>query len=488
MNNENENTNLALNIINSASRFPGRRAVVFYDRVLTYSQLAENVSRLAAAFTARGICAGARFAIALPNVTELVTAYYAALAAGAIVVPVNPLYTHPEIDHILRDSGASAVITHPMFEQTIRQAIGAKTIDMFYSDSLGDPAKECIADILKTAPPEISPVHKSPTDTAIIAYTNAVSGWPLGAQLTHGGLNHNVDACVTVAEVAEDDVFLTVLPLYHAFSATTCMHLPLKTGAATILNETFSEKRVVGILESEPVSIFPTVPAIFQKLYDVYGGSGKDFSSVKAFVPGGAPMPVELHKKFELAFNAKAYEGYGITECGPVSAANPIYKKIRKIGTIGPATPGTTVVIADENGNELPTGSEGEIRIKGPNVMSGYHNQPEATAKFLRDGWMLTGDRARMDEEGFITITGLIKRMALVGGFNAYPAEIERIVSSHPAVETCEAFPIDDHAMGQRVAARVTLKPGAAATPNEIRKFARQSLAPYKTPKYVDII
>ena len=480
--------NLAQNLFTSAEKYPGNTLVVFYDRRLRYEECAQKVSLLAAAFADRGLGPGKRMAIALPNVPEFVLVYYAALSAGVEIVPVNPLYTPHEIDFMFRDADVSMVITHPMFEQSLRGAIGEKDIELLFSDNLGDPAKLCVADLIAAQKTGMSPVEKQEDDVAVVAYTNAYQGRPLGAQLTHGGLDFDADRCRLVSATAPGDAFLSIIPLYHAFSATVCMNLPICSGAMTILNETFSEKRVVEIIESEKIAIFPAVPTIFYKLYEVYGGAGKDLSNVKAFIPGGAPMPLDLIQKFIRAFNAMIFEGYGITECGPVTSVNPISKKIVKHGSIGPPLQDIYVKVCDPAGNELPARQQGELWVKGNNVMKGYLNQPEITSKFLTDGWFHTGDRAWLDEEGFIFLTGLIKRMILVGGFNVYPVEVENALLEHPDVEECEVFGDHDDALGQRVVAKVKLKPGGQENATKLRKFARAKLAPYKVPRAVEFI
>jgi long-chain acyl-CoA synthetase len=267
-----------------------------------------------------------------------------------------------------------------------------------------------------------------------------------------------------------------------------CMNLPLMNGAMTILNETFSEKRVMDILENEPISMFPAVPAIYQRIYDVYGGSGKNFSKIKAFIPGGAPLDLNLLQKFILAFNANVFEGYGITECGPVTSVNPIDRHINKPGSVGLPLHGISVKVVDPDDNELPPRTQGELCIYGKNVMKGYLNQPEMTRKYLRNGWLHTGDRAWLDEEGFIFLSGVIKEMFLVGGFNVYPAEVQMVLNQHPDVDQSELYSVKDPSMGERIIAKVKLRQGSKTTSIELRKYARANLAPYKVPRAIEII
>ena len=480
--------NLTYNLWNTADQHPERPAIRFYDRAITYIELRNAVASLADGFSRLGITHGSRIALAMPNVPEFVISYYAALASGAAVVPINPLYTSYELNYIIEDSAPSMIITHPLTETAALQVSREKSIPILFADNFGDPTKKTIYSIMSDKPEKNFPVALEGSETAAVIYTNAVSGVPLGAQLTHEGLAFDTEQCIYAADMQKEDVFLTIIPLYHAFSATSCMHLPIRIGALTVLHETFDEERTLNSLRTDAVSIFPAVPTIFKRLLDRFGESGITLPKLRAPTPGGAPTPTELITNFEKAFSTTMFEGYGITECGPVAAVNPIARRIRKIGSIGLPLNGMEVKIADEGGNPLPAGAQGEICVRGKNVMKGYLNNEDETRRHLRGGWFHTGDLARMDEDGFIYITGRKKRMIIVGGFNVYPAEVEKALLKHEAVAECEVFGIPDSMMGERVAARLHLCPGKTIDKGNIRKFARKFLAPYKIPRTIEFI
>lgn len=480
--------NLANNLRATAERFPDRTAIVFYDRRIRYADLYEDVMKFASALGARGVGPGTRVALVMPNVPEFAVGMYGALAAGAEVVSVNPLYTSREIGHIFRDSGVSVAIMHPFFEASVRGAIKDAPVEIIYSDAMGDPAKTDIKKLIADEGARTQPEPRRPDDTALIVYTNAYRGHYLGACLTHEGLAFDAESCRQVSLTDENDAFLATIPLYHAFCCTVNLNLPILAGAKTVFHETFKEDRAVADIEKERVSIFASVPAVFKRIYETYGKTGKDFSFVKAFIPGGAPLPLDLYMNFSAAFNAMVYEGYGITECGPVTSVNPIYRRETKPGSVGPPLPGVEVKVLAEDGSELPPGVQGELAVKGDNVMSGYLNRPDETANFIEDGWFRTGDRAWLDRDGFIFLTGVIKRMILVGGFNVYPDELETFLMEHPAVDRCRVFGGPDETMGEKVLAEVWLKPGAKADAQELRKYMRSGLAPYKTPRKIEVV
>ncbi|HOX27791.1 MAG TPA: AMP-binding protein [bacterium] len=480
--------NLCEIIKNSAEKYGDRTAIVFYDRRISYADLYADIRKFSAVVAGLEIEQGKRVALALPNVPEYAIALFGALGAGAEIVSINPLYTPREIEHILRDANVGLVITHPMFEQSVRDASRGAPVSLLYSDSLGDPAKTDIRKLISSVSSGIDPVDKAPDDTALIVYTNAYRGNSLGACLTHEGLAFDAESCRQVASVNENDSFIATIPLFHAFALTVCMNLPLLTGAKTVFHEMFNEDRVVADIQKERTTIFAAVPTVFKRIYDKYGKAGLDFSFVKAFISGGAPLSLNLWMDFCTAFNAKLYEGYGITECGPVTSVNPINIVTCKPGSIGPPLNGISVRIEDEEGNVLPPRTTGELVIRGKNVMREYLNQPEETAKFLRDGWLHTGDLAWMDEDGYIYITGHIKRLILVGGFNVYPPEVEQVLSSYPGVRSCRVFGTSDESLGERVMAEVTAAPGAVLELPELRKFLKSKLAPYKAPRRIEIM
>ncbi len=480
--------NLAENLKRSAERFPDRTAIVFHDRRIRYEELYGDVCRFAHALAGLDVGPGVRVALVSPNTPEFVTGLFGALAAGAEVVAVNPQYTSREMGYICKDSGVSHAIINPMFEEAVCGGAAGRPLDIIYTDSMGDPAKTDIKKLIARAPGMAKPAPRKPDDTALIVYTNAYNGHYLGACLTHEGLAFDAEASKKMSGTTEDGAFIAVIPLFHAFSATVNLNLPLFSGAKTVLHEALKEERIVSDIGRERISVFAAVPAVFKRLLDKFGGAGMDFSRVDAFVPGGAPLPMDLYMNFCLAFRAQVYEGYGITECGPVTSVNPICKRTTKPGSVGLPLEGVRVRVEAEDGTVVPAGAGGELVVSGKNVMSGYLNRPDETERFLKDGWFHTGDTARLDDDGFIFLTGRLKRLIIVGGFNVYTEEVEQYLSAHPAVRDCRIFSGPDDTMGEKVLAEVTLRSGAETDSKELRKYLRAGLASYKTPRRIEIV
>ncbi|MFH1538886.1 MAG: AMP-binding protein [bacterium] len=478
--------NLADNLWTTAENMPDKTGVVFYDRKITFAGLRDTVASVAGGLKKSGIGPGSVVGIAMPNVPEFVISYYAVLSLGGIVLSMNPLYTTYELDYLVSDSNAELIITHPLIEKSPLEVSKAKSIPLLFGDNFGDKSKRTIYDAANDAEPIKEPVETTGDETAAIIYTNAVEGTPLGAQLTHEGLSFDAATSAHTAGITEEDTFLSIIPLYHAFAASANMNLPIIAGATQILHELFNEERAMKSLREEGVTFFPAVPAIFKRLIDKFGDKGIELPNLRGPVPGGAPPPPGMLEKLEKAFSTTVFEGYGITECGPMTAVNPIAKRIRKLGTVGPPLQGITVKIVDDAGDEVPTETDGELCVSGKNVMKGYLNRDEETRRYLRDGWFHTGDIAKVDDEGFVTITGRKKRMIIVGGFNVYPVEVENALRRHPDIDDCEVYGVEDETMGERVAARVVCKSKEAPDKVKIQKFARQYLAPYKIPRIIE--
>lgn len=478
--------NLAENLWNSAERFPERPAIRFYDRDISYRELRDLTAAVAGGLAKLGVGRDSVVGIALPNVPEFVTAYYAIIALGAKVMSMNPLYTTHELTFMAEDARPNLLITHPLIEKSPRELAAARNIPLLYSDSLGDPAKRTIHDAAREAEPVAGPVDLPEDTTAVIVYTNAVDGTPLGAELTHGGLEFDTATCVQASDMRETDALLALIPLYHAFAATTLMHLTIRQGSLQVQHELFNEARALKSLRDDAITVFPAVPAIFRKLVDKLDGGTISLPAMRGPVPGGSAPPPGLLEEIERAFGTLVFEGYGITECGPVTTVNPIVERVRKLGTIGKPLGGISVKIVDGDDREVPGGVAGELCVSGKNVMKGYLNREEETRRHLRGGWFHTGDLASIDEDGYITITGRKKRMIIVGGLNVYPAEVEKALATHPDVAEFEIYGGTDPVMTEKVCARIALKKGAERDKVGIQRYLRRFLAPYKIPRTIE--
>ncbi len=477
--------NLASVVKQSAERFPDKTAIVFYDRRITYAELCEQTMKFAFYLHKAEMGPGKRVAVVLPNIPEFPVAFYGALASGAEVVAVNPLYTAREMGYMFEDAGVGLIVTHPLFDEAILKAAGGRQI--IYADNMGDPSRTDIKSILRETHSTLDPVEKNPDDTALIVYTNGVGGCCLGACLTHGGLLANARGALQSSSITEADVFLTILPLYHAFSLTTSLNLPIMQGATILLHEMLNMDRLEKDILKENVTILIAVPTILRRFTDKFGSEGNPYPAMRAFISGGgAPMP-GLLADFENAFGREIYQGYGATEAGPVITFNPLDENGNRKDTVGPPLYNLQVKIIGKNGDALPTGSEGELIVKGENVMKEYLNQPAATATYLKDEWFYTGDIAFFDKEGYVHLTGRMRRMVIVGGLNVYCTEVESRMMEHPAVKTCRVFSTPSDLLGESPAAEVTLRHGMEVTRNELQRFLRKSLAAYKIPRDIAV-
>jgi long-chain acyl-CoA synthetase len=475
-------------ILRGMSEYPERPAILYRDTVVTYGMLGRMVQGFAGALGTRGIGKGDRVAILLPNVPPFPISYYGAAAIGAVALPVNPLLKAPELEYIWGDADAKLVVTIPQLLEGARKA--AKVVGIEHIVCVGDrdavpddllTFDEFVAEGIRAPMPDTRPEKHDP---AVFIYTSGTMGRPKGAVLSHNNLIANCRQIQGALRYTPEDNLLCVLPLFHAFGATVCMHAALYGGARFTCLEQFHPARVMEVVEKYGITILPGVPAMFAALVQYGAGKPETFKNVRLCVSGGAPMPVAIMEAFEKTFNTIIIEGDGPTECSPVTSVNPP-NGVRKVGTIGIPLPGVEMRIVDDDDNELPPNEVGEIVVRGENVMLGYHNQPEATAEAMRNGWYHTGDLGKVDEDGYFTIVDRKKDMLIVGGLNVYPREVEEVLYKHPAVADAAVIGAHDPLRGEEVVAVVVLKPGASATARELREYCRQNLANYKVPRRI---
>ncbi|GAB6158522.1 long-chain-fatty-acid--CoA ligase [Desulfotomaculum varum] len=495
----------------AARKYPDNPAVFFFDQQLTYSRLLERVDRFATALHRLGIKKGDRVALMMPNCPQIVISYYAVARLGAVGVMVNPMFTERELTYLLTDSGASAVICLDQLQPKIMNVLPATQVKWViltgFQDYLSLPPDLPAADrsispqedsgvILRfeqllqqypPAPPEtVSAAHR---DVALLQYTGGTTGVIKGAMLTHRNLISNVVQTRAWLNICEEgkERFFCVLPFFHVFAMTTCMNLSVNLAAAMILIPRLEALNLLKQIEQYRPTVFQGVPSLYVAVISHPEVKKYDLSSIRCCVSGGAPLPAEVQQQFEALTGAKLVEGYGLTEASPVTHCNPVAGH-RVSGSIGLPMPGTEIKIVDlaTGSRELPPGEVGELCIKGPQVMQGYWNMPEETAKVLRDGWLYTGDIARMDEQGFTYLVDRKKDMVISMGYNVYPREVEEILYEHPAVREAAVIGVKDRTRGEILKAFVVLKEGATARREDIIKFCRRYLTPYKVPKQVE--
>ncbi|SOD93312.1 long-chain-fatty-acid--CoA ligase [Blastococcus haudaquaticus] len=472
--------NLAQNLIDSASAAPDHPALRMDDAVLTYGEFRDAALKVAGSLTARGIAPGDRVGLVLPNVLSFPVVFYGALLAGAAVVPMNPLLKAREVEYYLRDSGARLVVALEPAEPVVEAAgtVGVEAITV-------GPASP---DALMDAAPLDGPVERSAEDLAVILYTSGTTGQPKGAELTHANLTGNCRTTAeTLAENTADDVIMGCLPLFHVFGLTCGLNTAVLKGSLLTLIPRFDGAKALSVIERDGVTIFEGVPTMFAGMLHSPGATDPDVSSLRLCVSGGSAMPVEVMRSFEETFGCIILEGYGLSETSPVASFNHPHAE-RKPGSIGTPIAGVEMRLVDDDGKDVAGGEVGEIAIRGENVMRGYWQRPEETAKAIPDGWFLTGDLARLDEDGYFFIVDRKKEMIIRGGYNVYPREIEEALYEHPAVAEVACVGIAHPELGEEVAAAVALKPGATAEVEELREFVKSRVAAYKYPRHVWLV
>ncbi|MFI6438039.1 long-chain fatty acid--CoA ligase [Streptomyces sp. NPDC050759] len=472
-------TNLAHNLIRTAAAHPDKAAIRLDDQVTDYRSLDEHSARAASWLTAQGVGPGDRVAILLPNIAQFAVLYYGILRSGAVAVPMNPLMKAGEIGYNIEDCGARALLTWGPSMAEANAAAGQLGI------SCTDVTAPGFIAALAAAEPIPGVVDRSSDDAAVILYTSGTTGRPKGAVLTHDNLRGNTETVSRLLALTGSDTVFGGLPFFHVFGQTCGLNAAVLVGACVTLLPRFDAAATLSILVRDDVTVFEGVPTMFLALLAAAeAADGAAVGNIRLSVTGGSAMPVEVLHRFEAAFGCPVAEGYGLSETSPVVTFGLI-DGIRKPGSIGTPIDGVEVRLIDEQGKEVTQGQVGELVVRGPNVTPGYWNSPEANVAAFVDGWFRTGDLARCDDEGYYFIVDRKKDLIIRGGYNVYPREIEEVLYQHPAVAEAAVIGVPHEAYGEEVAAVVTLKPGAEATPDEMRQFAKDRVAPYKYPRIV---
>jgi long-chain acyl-CoA synthetase len=505
------------NLEQSAHKHPEATATIFLDAKLSYAELNKLADRFAAALQQLGVRKGDRVAIYVANCPQFVIGYYGALKAGAIAVTFNPLYAAREVEHQLKDCGAEFLLAMSRFYpivQQVRPRTALKHVIVTNIKEYFPPLTRLLftlfrekkdghrADIsshantywfqrlLSSAPAKPSPVQVQPGDTACLLYTGGTTGVPKGAELTHANLMSNAVMCKAWLHDAREakEVTLAALPLYHSYGMTACMNQSVYlAGAMVLIPDPRDLSGLMKNVNKHHPTLFPGVPTMYVAFNNFPDIDKYDVSSIRACISGAAALPVEVQRRFQELTGGRLVEGYGLSEASPVTHGNPAFGQ-NKIGTIGLPWPDTEAKIVDlETGRvEMPLGEAGELVIRGPQVMKGYWNMPEETAIALRDGWLYTGDIARMDDEGYFQIVDRKKDMIIAGGFNIYPRDVEEVLYEHPKVKEAVVAGIPDPYRGETVKAYIILKEGETATEEEIIQFCKGEIARYKVPTAVE--
>jgi len=474
--------NLASNLKRTASAHADRVAVRLGDDTTSFGELDQASARIVGLLQQRGVQPGDRVAIMLPNVPAFAVIYYGVLRAGGVIVPMNPLLKAREIAYYLSDSGAELIFAwHGASDEAER---GAKEADT--DIVVVDPAT--FPDLVEAVAPVPDIVDRDDQDTAVILYTSGTTGRPKGAELTHANLTRNVDVvCTDLLHLTPDDVIFGGLPLFHSFGQTCTLNSAVASGACLTLLPRFDPGQALAILAEHRATIFAGVPTMYGALLAHPDKEEYDVSGLRVCMSGGAAMPVEVLRGFELAFGCLVLEGYGLSETSPVASFNHPDRE-RKPGSIGTPIRGVEMRVVDEQGNDVPEGEVGEIVIRGHNIMKGYWRRSAETAAAIPDGWFRTGDIGRVDEDGYFAIVDRKKDLIIRGGYNVYPREVEEVLYEHPAVAEAAVIGLPHPQLGEEVAAVVALKPDATVDPQELVDHVKSQVAAYKYPRRVWIV
>jgi long-chain acyl-CoA synthetase len=505
-------------LTDSAKLHPHNVCVHYLGRNFSYSRVDEISSRFASALVSLGVKKGDRVAIFMPNIPQLVFAYFGILKMGGIVVMCNPLYKEKELEYQLKDSGALVVVaardvvkgldlfkslegcrsrlhlSHiiaasatdylPLLKKPFAGLVGVK--DVQRADTLD------FVKLVESNPPLASPAAVDPVnDVALLQYTGGTTGTAKGAMLTHYNLVSNALYAVSIFPVTEKDVSLCALPLYHIYGMTATMNLAIAAGATAVLLPTFHVEEVVKTIRRMKVTLFSGAPAMYVAINSKPNAKNFNLKSVRACISGGSALPPAVRKTFMALTGGNLVEGYGLSETSPITHVNPLTGGVVKDGSIGPPYSETDAMIVDMEDRDkiLPLGEVGELAVKGPGVMKGYWNQEAETKAVLKDGWFLTGDVAKMDEDGYFYIVDRKKDMINVGGFKVYPREVEDVLFEHPDIKEAGVVGIPDEFTGEGVKAFVMLKdPSKKLTEQEVIDFCLERLAKFKAPKKVEFV
>jgi fatty-acyl-CoA synthase len=478
---------------------PQRPFVAFEDRRLTYAQVDAQADALAAALHELGIEAGDRIALTLPNWPEFVVAAFAAAKLGAVIVPLNPRFTSPELQYMLRHSESVAVVTAENWEGTdylarFEQFLGVLP-DLQYVLSVGeedlwyDDRIHQFEDLVSSGEGRAYPRHQGGADELFaILYTSGTMGKPKGVELTHENLMANAALSADALGLRADDVVFGVNTLFNAFGIGTGVLGTMVAGASLVLHEGYDAATALEIVERERVTVFHGVPTNFILVLNALrDGASADLGSLRTGVVAGAPVPEDLVQRIQRELVPGVRVGYGMTETGNLVSVNtPDDPQGKQVNTVGRPLPEVEIRVIDVDGSVLPVESVGEVAVRGPGVMRGYYRQPGETSQvFTPDGFFLTGDLGMVDEEGYVHLLGRRKEMIIRGGFNVYPREVEDRLHAHPAVLDVAVVGLPDEILGEVACACIVPVEGAIVTGEEIRDFCREVLADYKVPDLV---
>ncbi len=499
----------------SVDKYPVNPALIFMGKIIKYRELGELVDRFATALAALGVKRGSRVATLLPNIPQMVIAYYGGLVAGGVIVPNNPLYTDRELEYQLNDSESEYLVTLDLLAPrmiALKPKTNVKKIIVCHiNDYLPFPKKQLFPhvkkgmyrkiepapdvyeflDLIKNYKPNPPKIAVRFEDIGTLQYTGGTTGVSKGVVMTHSNLSKNIQQGMAwFPDLSPGEESLVgAIPFFHTFGMTCVMNVSMWMGCSIVLVPRPEPQALLEAIDTYKPTFLHAVPTMYVGMLQHPDFKKYDVSSLKRCFSGAAPLPVGVIRDFESISGAKMCEGYGLSETTPIATLNP-YGGKTKVGSIGLPVPDTDMKIVDlETGQkEKEPGQPGEVIIKGPQVTSGYYKKPEETAHAIRDGWLYTGDIGTMDEEGYFYIVDRKKDMIIAGGYNIYPREVDEILFEHPKVAMACTVGVPDEYRGETVKAFIVLKEGQKAEGQEIIDYCKTKLATYKVPKMIEFV
>jgi long-chain acyl-CoA synthetase len=470
----------------TACRFGAKNAIIFGERFFSYSELSSLSVRFANNLLSFGVKKGDRVALFLPNVPQFIIAFFGALNAGAVVTAISPLHREREVKFQLVDSGAETIVTldtmQPIVE-AVKESTHLKRIIIATLEDVG------FSKLLKGASTEKHSVKIEPiADLAVLQYTGGTTGTPKAVMLTHRNLLSNAIQFAIAIKAVSQDVFLAALPLFHIYGLTTSMTVPISVGAPMVLLQKFEPNKACEAIQWNKVTIFCGVPKMFQLLLAKLDFTRYNLSTLRVCISGAASLPPQVQKDFMAATGGLLAEGYGLSEASPVTHCSPVDRGLDlRVGSIGLPLPDTEARIVDAETGQmvLGVGEVGELVVKGPQVMLGYWQSPQETAAVLRDRWLLTGDIAKIDADGYFYIVDRKKDLIKHNGYSVYPRELEDIFYEHPTVMHCSVVGKPSAEAGENPTAYIVIKEGATVTAEELKDFVNSKVAAYKAIREV---
>ncbi|MDA8406325.1 MAG: AMP-binding protein [Deltaproteobacteria bacterium] len=479
--------NLSQMVDRAASDMPDHTALVFQDMKISYSELLKGINRLSNALVQAGVKRGDRVVTLMGNRPEFVMSYFAVIRLGAICVTLNPMSTSYELSHYVGDCKPVAIISGP--DQSLKIKKAREHADYLKTVISVEPqdGEIVFAEIQRDFPDDFPAVDLDENSPAVIIFTAGLLGRALGATLSHGNLDSNSDLLTDVCGRGPEARSLALIPLFHAFGTSVNLLSTIKAGGTVYLVEKVDFPRLIPWLKEALINFVGFVPMVFYGL--IYHPSCKDLnlSSLDIAISGGAPLSMEIYERFCEKYKIDIYHGYGLTEASPVVSWNNINVP-NKPRTVGLPIPKMTIGIHDDAGQPLPVGVEGEVVVQGASVMLGYYGKPNETKTVIRNGWLYTGDIGFLDDDGYLTLTGLKKDLIITSGFNVYCQEVEEVLIRHPSVADVALVGVPDLMRGQVIEAVIVPESGVKPDDREIIRFCKEYLSRYKCPRKVTFV